>query len=142
LRRKALNFLVSEFGSYDPYLSAFVNVTFLGTHLNAGTPDNSTGCTQWFDNFGFVIGSSSSLFNAIVNMINEASTSDSIIATAIQALLSRLTNGLEQDDNDVANYPNPFQGLNPGVYQASELRQLQIVDGGENGENVSSTFAG
>jgi lysophospholipase len=78
-------------------------MTYLGTHLNAGTPDNSSACVTGFQNFGFVIGSSSSLFNAIVNEISSADTSGSILQTAIQALLKYLDNGLTQDDNDVAN---------------------------------------
>ena len=50
-------------GSWDPSLSAMVNLTYVGTHLLNGKPDNDTGCVTGFDQAGFVIGTSSSLFN-------------------------------------------------------------------------------
>jgi len=50
-------------GSWDPSLSAMVNLTYVGTHLSSGKPDNDTGCVTGFDQAGFIIGTSSSLFN-------------------------------------------------------------------------------
>ena len=50
-------------GSWDPSLSAMVNLTYVGTHLANGKPDNGTACVTGFDQAGFVIGTSSSLFN-------------------------------------------------------------------------------
>jgi len=50
-------------GSWDPNLSAMVNLTYVGTHLLNGKPENGTGCVTGFDQAGFVIGTSSSLFN-------------------------------------------------------------------------------
>lgn len=50
-------------GSWDPSLSAMVNLTYVGTHLSNGKPDNDTACVTGFDEAGFVIGTSSSLFN-------------------------------------------------------------------------------
>ena len=55
--------------------------------------------------------------------------------------------------NDVANYPNvcsypsparitphiafqPFQGLNPGVFQDSDSKWIELVDGSTNKENI------
>lgn len=52
-----------EFGSWDPNLSAMTNVTFIGTNLVNGTPANTTACVTGFDQVGFMIGTSSSLFN-------------------------------------------------------------------------------
>ena len=40
-----------------------VNLTYVGTHLLNGKPDNDTACVTGFDQAGFVIGTSSSLFN-------------------------------------------------------------------------------
>jgi len=40
-----------------------VNLTYVGTHLLNGKPDNVTACVTGFDQAGFVIGTSSSLFN-------------------------------------------------------------------------------
>lgn len=50
-------------GSWDPSLSAMVNLTYVGTNLSSGKPDNDTSCVTGFDQIGFVIGTSSSLFN-------------------------------------------------------------------------------
>ena len=50
-------------GSWDPSLSAMVNLTYVGTHLLNGKPNNDTACVTGFDEVGFVIGTSSSLFN-------------------------------------------------------------------------------
>jgi lysophospholipase len=55
-----------EFGSWDPQLSAMVNITYVGTHLTNGQPDNSTACTTSFDQVGFIMGTSASLFNVSV----------------------------------------------------------------------------
>ena len=52
-----------EMGSYDPDLSAFVDVRFMGTHLINGKPPNSSACVTEFDQTSFVFGTSSSLFD-------------------------------------------------------------------------------
>jgi len=52
-----------EMGSYDPDLSAFVDVQFLGTRLINGKPLNSTACVTEFDQTSFIFGTSSSLFD-------------------------------------------------------------------------------
>jgi lysophospholipase len=52
-----------EFGSWDPDLSAMTNMTYVGTHLTNGQPPNDTGCVTGFDEVGFIIGTSASLFN-------------------------------------------------------------------------------
>ena len=53
----------AEFGSWDPNLSAMVNITYVGTNFNNGTPPNDTGCVTGFDQAGFMMGTSASLFN-------------------------------------------------------------------------------
>jgi len=55
-----------EFGSWDPQLSAMVNITYAGTHLTNGQPANDTACTTFFDQTSFVMGTSASLFNVSV----------------------------------------------------------------------------
>ena len=52
-----------EWGSWDPDLSAMMNMSYAGTHLNNGLPDNSTACVTNFDQTGFMMGTSASLFN-------------------------------------------------------------------------------
>ena len=52
-----------EFGSWDPALSAMMNLTYVGTNLVAGQPANDSACVTGFDEASFVIGTSASLFN-------------------------------------------------------------------------------
>lgn len=52
-----------EWGSWDPQLSAMMNMSYAGTNLNNGQPDNSTACVTGFDEVGFMMGTSASLFN-------------------------------------------------------------------------------
>jgi lysophospholipase len=52
-----------ELASYDPGLSAGMNMTYVGTHLKNGRPDTGTSCVVGFDQVGFVMGTSASLFN-------------------------------------------------------------------------------
>ena len=52
-----------EFGSWDPNLSAMMNLSYVGTHLKNGVPDNDTACVRAFDQAGFIMGTSASLFN-------------------------------------------------------------------------------
>lgn len=51
-----------EFGSWDPNLSSMVNMSFAGTHLTNGLPENSAACVKGFDQAGFIMGTSASLF--------------------------------------------------------------------------------
>lgn len=58
-----------EFGSWDPQLSAMINISYAGTHLTNGQPDNNTACTTQFDQTGFMMGTSASLFNVSDYMV-------------------------------------------------------------------------
>lgn len=63
LNTTVYEFTPYEMGSYDPDLSSFMNVRYIGTHLEKGLPDNSTACVTEFDQASFVFGTSSSLFD-------------------------------------------------------------------------------
>jgi Lysophospholipase catalytic domain len=65
-----------EFGSWDPSLSALVNLTYVGTHLTNGQPPNSTGCVTGFDQVGFMMGTSASLFNVSMKSSSRDSYAD------------------------------------------------------------------
>ena len=52
-----------EFGSYDPDLSAFVDIQFMGTQLINGEPANASACVTGFDQTSFIFGTSGSLFH-------------------------------------------------------------------------------
>ena len=80
---------------------------------------------------GWEIGTSSSLFNAILSTIN--STVTSLDASVLEYLIDSLGNDVRNADNDVSNLPNPFGGLNASSYQDSASSSLDLVDGGEDG---------
>lgn len=122
-----------ELGSFDPTTYAFSPLKYLGTNYTAGMPSNDH-CVTGFDSASFVMGTSSSLFNALFTTINGTSTTglfNNAIKDAVAAIL--MTWG--QSDTDIASYPNPFYRY--GV-QGSEAQsvQLTLVDGGEDGQNV------
>jgi lysophospholipase len=60
-------------GSWDPNVSAMVNLTYVGTHLSNGKPDNDNACVTGFDEAGFIIGTSSSLFSVLLNTVSISS---------------------------------------------------------------------
>ncbi|GAA6020201.1 hypothetical protein JCM10207_004367 [Rhodosporidiobolus poonsookiae] len=124
------------FGSFDPTLSARIPIEYLGTQLSNGSPANSSACVNYFENAGFMMGSSASLFNAIQNEF-----SDPIWTELIQNLLSDITDIQATTESValVANYPNSFSNFSPeggATFESSGNDILQITDGGENGENV------
>ena len=52
-----------EWGSWDPQLSAMMNMSYAGTRLTNGQPDNDTACVTNFDQTGFIMGTSANMFN-------------------------------------------------------------------------------
>src|SRR5260370_3454937 len=68
-----------EFGSWDPQLSGMVNISYAGTHLTNGQPANSTACTTFFDQIGFIIGTSASFFNVSVSIPGHPAPRSSMI---------------------------------------------------------------
>ncbi|KAI0313887.1 phospholipase B [Amylostereum chailletii] len=125
-----------EFGSWDPSLSAMANITYAGTHLTNGGPDNGTACVTGFDEAGYIIGTSSSLFNSILNegsdTLNGNDKGDAqVLLQLIQKVFASIIG-----TNDVANWPNPFQSISASTFQDSSSLYLSMVDGGENLENV------
>lgn len=66
LANTVFEFSPFEFGSYDPMLQAFVPMKLVGTEMKSGTPVDQNQCVNDFEQFSFIIGTSSSLFNAIL----------------------------------------------------------------------------
>ena len=113
-----------EFGSWDPSLNHFIELDYVGTNLVNGKPYNSTGCVNGFSSvrralhdcvgsqqadfamlqLGFTIGTSSSLFNAIIQTANATllgiDTDSSIIQGLIDGVLSNV--GADLRDSEVS----------------------------------------
>lgn len=136
-----------EMGSWDPTLNTFVDVKYIGTHLKNGKPvgTNSSSsskekCVAGYDNVGFVMGTSSSLFNQFLLQINNSKykISDNIKKVAVKVL-----NKLSNEKNDISVVkPNPFykttnfQNGNGSSGAIAKDDTLYLVDGGEDGQNV------
>ena len=126
-----------EMGSEDPTIYGFVATQYLGTNFTNGSPRTGE-CVTGFDNVGFVMGTSSSLFNTLLTGISSASSSNLFSAAlqqAIQAILAAIGNA----DVDIADYPNPFYRYNNNNNNANPVTedvQLTLVDGGEDGQNI------
>lgn len=121
-----------ELGSFDPTLYGFAPLRFIGSNFSAGVlPDNET-CVRGFDNAGFVMGTSSSLFNQFLLNIGDQEI-PSVFKDAIAGVLTSLS----EANNDIADYtPNPFYGFNNGSNLSAGSKRLTLVDGGEDLQNI------
>ncbi|RCK66000.1 Lysophospholipase 3 [Candida viswanathii] len=121
-----------EMGSWDPSVYLFTQVKYLGTDVTDGVPDNGT-CIGGFDNAGFVMGTSSSLFNQFILQINTTS-----LSTIIKSIVSSILTDISNDDNDIAIYkPNPFEHNDFGTSESIAINEtLYLCDGGEDLQNV------
>jgi len=124
-----------EMGSWDPTLFGFAPLEYIGSDFTEGSISSAAGqkCVRGFDQYGFVMGTSSSLFNTI--LLGNVSTLD--IPTVLQTALTALANELEADSEDIAQYtPNPFFHYNNQTNPSAFEKQLSLVDGGEDLQNI------
>ncbi|CDO92992.1 unnamed protein product [Kluyveromyces dobzhanskii CBS 2104] len=128
-----------EMGSWDYTLHTFSDIKYAGTNVTNGTPNESGKCVAGFDNTGFVMGTSSSLFNQFLLQLN---TTDlpSFLYNLLQGFLTDVSN----DSDDISVWaPNPFYDTTniPSNYSQSIATDdtLYLVDGGEDGQNIPLT---
>lgn len=119
-----------EFGSFDPTVYGFAPLEYLGSNFTNGTLPSNETCLRGFDNAGFVMGTSSTLFNQFALQLNTTSL-DKVAEAIAKDILSKFG----KEDNDIAQYqPNPFLGWDDSVV-AGQI-DLNMVDGGEDGQNL------
>ncbi|ODQ58490.1 hypothetical protein WICANDRAFT_80625 [Wickerhamomyces anomalus NRRL Y-366-8] len=121
-----------EMGSWDPSVYAFTDLKYLGTEVNNGVPQ-ADQCIMGFDNAGFVLGTSSSLFNQFLLQLNTTG-----IKGAVYNLIEDFLQNLSEDFDDIAIYnPNPFYHSNHSTVRTIvEDETLYLCDGGEDLQNV------
>ncbi|SGZ48731.1 CIC11C00000003222 [Sungouiella intermedia] len=121
-----------EMGSWDPSLYSFTDVKYLGTQVKNGKPVNGT-CIGGFDNAGFVMGTSSSLFNQFVLQINTTS-----LSSTLKSIITSMLDSVSHDEDDIAVYkPNPFKSAEGAFVQTIVNNDtLYLVDGGEDLQNI------
>ncbi|ODV60241.1 uncharacterized protein ASCRUDRAFT_76275 [Ascoidea rubescens DSM 1968] len=127
-----------EIGSWDSSLQSFADIKYLGSNLTNGYPNNNESCISGFDNTGFLIGTSSSLFNFFnVTQLFSTLNLGPTISTVFNDFLSNLGEA-DGINNDIAIYgPNPFYGSSYGTSKSlSESDSLYLVDGGLDNQNI------
>jgi lysophospholipase len=122
-----------ELGSWDPSLYAFTDLKYIGSNVSNGTPVVEDECIAGFDNAGFVLGTSSSLFNQFILQLNTTS-----LPSFIMNLIEGFLNDLSEDQDDIAIYePNPFYKTEfARIDTIVDSEYLFLVDGGEDLQNV------
>jgi lysophospholipase len=103
----------------------------LGSNFTGGKLTNGS-CVSGFDNVGFVMGTSSSLFNQALLQINNTE-----IQRALKSITTSLLQNLNESSNDVSVYePNPFFAFNNASNRNAQAQALILVDGGEDLQNI------
>jgi lysophospholipase len=126
-----------EFGSWDRDVSAFTPTRYLGTSLDNGKPTGAQ-CTANYDNLGYVLGTSSALFNNACQDVPPSPSNNNLTNTlaAIVAIAHKTTTR-----DEYAVYPNPFyhyyspSGKRNPANDVPSQKELDLVDGGEALQN-------
>lgn len=121
-----------EMGTWDPTIYGFVPIRYVGANYSNGILPEGSDCVVGYDSASFVLGTSSTLFNQFALQFMGVSSLPDFANNFIQGLLNKFS----ASDNDIASWINPFYGYNNNTNKASQTRELDLVDGGENGENI------
>jgi lysophospholipase len=121
-----------EFGTFDPTIFGFVPLKYLGSRFEGGLLPKNESCISGFDSAGFVIGTSSTLFNQFLLQINTTTLPD-----FIKSVFNNIFSELDKSQDDIAAYdPNPFYQYNKESSPYAEQKTLDVVDGGEDLQNI------
>jgi lysophospholipase len=134
LNATVVEFNPFEMGSYDPTIYGFAPMRYLASNFSAGVVPSDGKCVEGFDSASFILGTSSSLFNAfLLQNISAINGVPSFLLEAATAVLD----GLSENENDIAQYaPNPFLGWNNATNPTHSEFELDLVDGGEDLQNI------
>ncbi|USP81587.1 hypothetical protein yc1106_08861 [Curvularia clavata] len=121
-----------EMGSFDPTTYGFAPLKYIGSNFSQGQLPQDQSCIAGFDNLGFVMGTSSSLFNQIFLTLDSFNVPD-IVKNLASSILTRIG----RDSNDIADYtPNPFYQYHTETNPSASNKRLTLVDGGEDLQNI------
>lgn len=119
-----------ELGSWDPYVYSFTDIKYLGTEVSDGK--NNGTCIAGFDNAGFMMATSSSLFNQFILQLNSSG-----VEGVLKDLAREILTDLGKDNDDIAIYdPNPFANTSFANSSIDSAAYLALVDGGEDLQNI------
>ena len=115
-----------EFVTWDPTIFGFVPMEFVGSNFNAGSLPSDQKCVRGFDNAGFVFGTSSSLFNALLN----ATSPPANLPSLATAFLTKVLQDVSDKENDIASWtPSPFLNYANSTNLQASNKNLTLVDG-------------
>lgn len=121
-----------ELGSWDPTTYAFAPLRYVGSNFSEGVVPSDGSCVEGFDQAGFVMGTSSTLFNQFLLQINTTA-----IPQTLKNIFTSILADLGGDSDDIAQWkPNPFYGFNNATNRNAQTQELTLVDGGEDGQNI------
>ncbi|KAG0645544.1 Phospholipase B 1 [Hyphodiscus hymeniophilus] len=121
-----------EIGSWDPTTYGFAPTRYVGSNFSGGIIPDSEQCIRGFDNVGYVMGTSSTLFNQFLLQLNTT-----VASQTLRNIFQDILDGLSEGDDDVAQWqPNPFYGFNNDTNRNAQSSQLTLVDGGEDNQNI------
>ncbi|KAI0409771.1 lysophospholipase [Xylaria palmicola] len=122
-----------EVGSFDPTLFGFAPTKYVGSNFSNGAVPDDGHCVRGFDQYGYIMGTSSSLFNQLLLQNISDSSVPSFITDALTAVLQRIG----EDEDDIAEWrPNPFYKYHPDSNGNADTELLTLVDGGEDLQNI------
>lgn len=121
-----------EMGTWDPTTYAFAPLEYIGSNFSQGILPDTVKCVRGFDNAGYVMGTSSSLFNQFLLQVDTLNIPD-----VAKSFLDKILKRLSATNNDIADYsPNPFLGFHNKTSPNHDSQRLTLVDGGEDLQNL------
>lgn len=126
-----MEFSPFEFGSWDPTIFGFAPLEYLGSRFNNGSLPQNESCVRGYDNAGFVFGTSSTLFNDFILYVNSTG-----LPSVLENLITGALNKLGKDNEDIADYVNPFYNYTKNTGLVAQTETLNVVDGGEDFQNI------
>jgi len=120
-----------EFGTFDPSTYGFAPLEYLGSNFSNGVIPSNETCVRGFDNAGYVMGTSSSLFNEFLLQVGSTS-----LPTLAKDFITKVLGSVSSANNDIAGYPNPFYDYHNTTSLDAQSKILSLVDGGEDLENI------
>ncbi|TVY88919.1 Lysophospholipase [Lachnellula willkommii] len=121
-----------EMGSWDPTTYAMAPLQYIGSNFSAGSVLSNEKCIEGFDQIGYMMGTSSTLFNQFLLQINATS-----IPSFVRNIFTSILTDVGEDNKDIAQWaPNPFYHFNNDSNRNADSTQLTLVDGGEDGQNI------
>ncbi|KAI8963677.1 lysophospholipase catalytic domain-containing protein [Daldinia sp. FL1419] len=133
LNSTVLEFNPWEIGSHDPTIFGFAPTRYVGSNFSGGVVPNNGHCVRGFDAYSYLMGTSSSLFNAFLLQNLSSSGLPEVVTDALSSILTHIGD----DNDDIAAWtPNPFYGYNNDTNINAKDTQLTLVDGGLDLQNI------